>query len=133
MPPHRGEGVDGGCMCNRHPRNGSALVLAVAWSPDGKSLASGSADKTVRVFNAADGTCQKVLDDHSRPVGQVEFLDGSTLVSASDDGSIKVWDVASGTPKDTVAGEKFALSKKTGAKEQRAGRFLVTWKGGAFP
>ena len=59
----------------------------------------------------------------------MEFLDGSTLVSASDDGSIKVWDVASGTPKDTVAGEKFALSKKTGAKEQRAGRFLVTWKG----
>ena len=59
----------------------------------------------------------------------MEFLDGSTLVSASDDGSIKVWDVASGTPKDTVAGEKFALCKKTGAKEQRAGRFLVTWEG----
>ena len=64
LPGQRGEGVAGGCMCNRHPRNGSGYVLAVAWSPDGKSLASGSADKTVRVFNAADGTCQKVLDGH---------------------------------------------------------------------
>ena len=51
-------------MCNRHPQNGRNAVFAVAWSPDGKSLASGSADKTVRVFNAADGTCQKVLEGH---------------------------------------------------------------------
>ena len=43
---------------------GSAEVLSVAWAPDGASLASGSADKTVRIFNLEDGTCQKVLEGH---------------------------------------------------------------------
>ena len=43
---------------------GSAQVLSVAWAPDGASLASGSVDKTVRIFNLEDGTCQKVLEGH---------------------------------------------------------------------
>ena len=43
---------------------GSAPVLSVAWAPDGASLASGSVDKTVRIFNLEDGTCQKVLEGH---------------------------------------------------------------------
>ena len=36
----------------------------MAWAPDGASLASGSVDKTVRIFNLEDGTCQKVLEGH---------------------------------------------------------------------
>ena len=43
---------------------GSSNVYAVAWSPDGKLIASGSGDKTVRVWSAEDGSCAKVLSGH---------------------------------------------------------------------
>ena len=40
------------------------MVASVSFSPDSKTVASGSWDKTVRIFNLEDGTCQKVLEGH---------------------------------------------------------------------
>ena len=40
------------------------MVASVSFSPNGKTLASGSWDETVRIFNLEDGTCQKVLKGH---------------------------------------------------------------------
>ena len=40
------------------------MVTSIIFTPDGKLLASGSYDKTVRIFNLEDGTCQKVLEGH---------------------------------------------------------------------
>ena len=59
--PLRGVGVADGFLCNG---TCSSSVYSVAWSPDGKLLASGSGDKTVRVWSAEDGSCAKVLSGH---------------------------------------------------------------------
>ena len=57
----RGVGVADGFICNG---TCSSYVYSVAWSPDGKLLASGSRDYTVRVWSAEDGSCAKVLSGH---------------------------------------------------------------------
>jgi WD40 repeat protein/serine/threonine protein kinase len=78
-----------------------AEVTSVAYSPDGKRLASGSHDGTVRVWDAATGQQLRVLRGHTAPVNGVAFSpDGKRIASASGEagrpGEVKVWDVASG-------------------------------------
>ena len=48
-------------------------VCSVAWSPDGKKIASGSEDKTVKVWNAQTGQCVSTLSGHSRYVTAVSY------------------------------------------------------------
>ena len=52
-------------MCNRHPRNGSGVVFAVAWSPDGKTLAIGSQDNSVKMWSAETGEYLNTFAGHS--------------------------------------------------------------------
>ena len=54
--------VTDGYICNGI---GSDTVRSVAWSPDGKLLASGSDDNTVRIWSPADGQCQQTLEGHA--------------------------------------------------------------------
>jgi len=86
----------------KRDRNG---VQAVAFSPDGKTLASGSRDKTVRLWDVASGKELHVLSSHTEWVSSVAFSpDGKTLASGSLDNTIKLWDVASGQELKTITG-----------------------------
>ena len=61
---------------------------------DGKTLASGSGDKTIKLWDVATGTEIRTLTGHTGGVNSVAFSpDGKILASGSADGTILLWDV----------------------------------------
>ena len=80
-------------------------VTSVAFSPDGRTLASASNDFTIKLWDAASGQLVRTLTGHAGYVQSVMFSpDGRSLASASDDKTIKLWDVASGQVLRTLTG-----------------------------
>jgi WD40 repeat protein len=75
---------------------GGYPAVHVAVSPDGRRVASGLGDRTVRIWDAATGQVIDILRGHSDLVYDVAFSpDGSELASASYDKTLRIWDLAS--------------------------------------
>jgi WD40 repeat protein len=86
-------------------------VSAVVFSPDGKTVASASSDKTVKLWDAGTGTEQHTLRGHSDLVSAVVFSpDGKTVASASSDKTVKLWDAGTGTEQHTLRGHSELVS-----------------------
>ena len=80
-------------------------VLSVAYSPDGLTLASGSEDNTVRLWNAQSGQHKLTLEGHEDAVTSVAFSPNSgVLASGSKDNTIRLWDPESAYHKSTLEG-----------------------------
>ncbi|MBD2462137.1 serine/threonine protein kinase [Oscillatoria sp. FACHB-1407] len=81
----------------------TGAVTAIALNPNGTLLASGSSDKTIRLWSIPQGELLYTIPGrslwsntgHSDRISALGFaLDGQTLISGSDDSTIKIWDVA---------------------------------------
>ena len=89
----------------------SGAVWSVAWSPDGKRLATASDDQTAKVWDAASG--QGIADPEGPRANCVCSVawspDGKRLATASLDETAKVWDAASGQEVLTLKGHGSAV------------------------
>lgn len=80
-------------------------VWEIAISPDGKTLASASFDKTIRLWDLQTGTLRQTLTGHADAVRALAISsDGQTLVSGSGDKTIKVWNLQTGKLLQTITG-----------------------------
>lgn len=83
----------------------TSAVSSVAFSPDGKTLASAGGESTIKLWNIETGQQRKSLEGHTNSVRSVAFSpDGKTLVSGSRDNIIKLWNVESGQLFKTLEG-----------------------------
>lgn len=84
-------------------RQHTTWIISLAFSPDGATLASGSADCTVCLWDMARGALRAILRGHSEAVYKVVFSpDGATVLSCSIDGKIKFWDSQTGDCVNTL-------------------------------
>src|SRR5262249_49242879 len=75
--------------------NYAEVVHCLAFSADGKSLFTGSADQTLRRWDVATGRELAVFEGHRREVRAAAVTaDGKTAATFSGDGTVRVWDVA---------------------------------------
>ena len=116
------------------------VVYAISWRPNSREFATGSLDKTVRVWNADTGVCTQTLKDHADAVFGVAYRpDGQYLASGSADRSVKIFDTKSWhriavltAHQDTVTHVAFSLD---GALLATCGtdKQLKVWKFGIDP
>lgn len=89
-------------------------VISAAVSTDGKKIASGSEDKTVKVWDTATGRELRSFQGHGAPVSSVAFSpDGKRVLSGSRDKTLKMWDVVSGRELRTFRGHHSGITSVT--------------------
>jgi len=93
-----------------------SYVLCVAYAPSGRTLASGSYDGSIRIWDLITGRTRAVLRDGQRQslVYTIAFSpDGKTLASGDWNGTIRLWDLATGKLLHTVLGDGTVPGKQT--------------------
>ncbi|OJD17129.1 hypothetical protein AJ78_02774 [Emergomyces pasteurianus Ep9510] len=88
----------------------SSPVSSVAFSPDGRTVASGSSDKTIKLWDAGTGSEIRTLEGHLDQVRSVAFSpDGRIIVSGSNDNTIKLWDARIGSEIQMLEGHSSSV------------------------
>jgi WD40 repeat protein len=82
-------------------------VISVAFSPDGTKIASGSADRSVKIWDAATGKQLWDLKGHIDPIFSVMFSsDGTQVLSCSNYCALRIWDLSTGRQVEQLGSHK---------------------------
>jgi len=110
----------------------SSTVDCLAFSPDGRLLASGSWDRTVKIWDVTTKRLVRTLGGHPAWVRGIAFSpDGGRLAAVGDGGFVRVWDVATGMELAKLSGRNEMIWHVVFSPD---GRRLATveWWGGAL-
>lgn len=109
---------------NKNLISHEGLIASVAFSPDGKRLATGAFDNTAKIWDLENGHVQYTFRGHEREVSFVAFSpDGKKLAIGSWDSNVKIWDSASGQEIQVLSGHNSGIS---GVAFSPDGKLLAT-------
>lgn len=106
------------------------IIYAIAYSPDGNTIVSGSGDRTIKFWDAHSGRLLKTLSGHTLNITSVAFSrDGTRLASAGEDDTIKIRDAAKGELMSTINGFTPGVSGIESVSFSPDGQMLVASSG----
>ena len=86
-------------------------IDCLAYSPDGRRIASCGEDRTIRVWDANTGEEILTLQGHEQYIASIAYSpDGESIVSGAGDNMVKVWDVKTGAEKISFAGHQSSIT-----------------------
>lgn len=99
-------------------------VRHLAFSPNGRWLASASTDSTIRLWEVKTGKAVRVLKEHHHAIWRVAFSpDGRKLASGSEDRTIRIWDWENNAVVDTLTGHRAGVCEVAFSPD---GKWLVS-------
>ncbi|KAG7410105.1 Vegetative incompatibility protein HET-E-1 [Fusarium oxysporum f. sp. raphani] len=94
------------------------FINSAVFSNDGKLIASGSRDNTVKIWNVATGEEERTLEGHANSVNSVVFSKDSKLIaSGSSDNTVKIWNVATGEEAQALEGHANSVNSVVFSKD----------------
>ena len=94
--------------CLKTLRGHTSCLNCLQMLPTGQ-LASGSDDKTIKIWDTTTATCLKTLQGHTRSIWCLQMLPSGQLASGSGDKTIKIWNSTAGTCLKTLQGHTSAV------------------------
>jgi len=123
-----------------HTLNGhKSNVLPITFSPNGQIIASGSKDKTIKLWAVSTGNLLKTFTGHTDKIQSLAFSpDGNILASSSEDNTIKLWDIKTSelirtlkSPENYLPSKVFSVSFSPDGTQLASGNWdksIILWE-----